>query len=331
MIIAGEEPDIIMITEVIPKAQVLPISPALIAISGYSLYLSFDPQQPRLGTSGIRGNCIFVKESLSSSEVDFPGSEFQEQVWVEIKLVGGDRLLIGCLYMSPSGPRLQNIGAFAALLEHVIQANPSHLLITGDFNMPEVDWVNNVVNASPGHPAHKFLCATQDAFLFQHVTRPTRYRRDQTANVLDLIFSNEEEMVQGLQYMPNLGKSDHVVLRFTFKCYAPCDNPEARRYNFHAGDYDALREHIRSVDWQVLQHLDTEEACGYLVEVLQGGTAMYLPSFDGKRAKKNIYMTASAMKQKKKKVQALAPIYQNCPSFQQAGGRSSVCTLQQST
>ena len=37
MYIAGDEPDIICITEVIPKAQILPIAPALLEIPGFIL------------------------------------------------------------------------------------------------------------------------------------------------------------------------------------------------------------------------------------------------------------------------------------------------------
>ena len=54
MQIAGAEPDIIMVTEVIPKAQVLPLSPALLlSIEGYGLFTNFEPSQPRLGVVGI--------------------------------------------------------------------------------------------------------------------------------------------------------------------------------------------------------------------------------------------------------------------------------------
>lgn len=53
MQIAGSEPDIMIITEVIPKAQTLPISPALLAITGYNMYVNFDLSQDNLGGSGI--------------------------------------------------------------------------------------------------------------------------------------------------------------------------------------------------------------------------------------------------------------------------------------
>ena len=70
-----------------------------------------------------------------------------------------------------------------------------HVLICGDFNQPGVDCHNE---ESPEHPEDKatlFLEAVRDAFLFQHVKQPTHYRGEQTPNILDLVMSNEEDMV----------------------------------------------------------------------------------------------------------------------------------------
>ena len=86
MNIAGAEPDIIMLTEIIPKAQVLPISLALLSVPGYALYLNFDPATHRLGTSGKRGVCIFVKNQLRASELKIQGANHVEHVWIELCL-----------------------------------------------------------------------------------------------------------------------------------------------------------------------------------------------------------------------------------------------------
>ena len=59
MTVANDEPDFILLTEVIPKAQVHPISLATINIPGYNLFLSFDPCANNLGSSGHRGVGIF--------------------------------------------------------------------------------------------------------------------------------------------------------------------------------------------------------------------------------------------------------------------------------
>lgn len=103
MAIAGDEPDVILITEVIPKAQVGPISSALLSVAGYSSYLNFDPSFSGLGASGTRGVAIYVKNTLHVLEASFQGSTLQEQLWIELSLFGNDKLLIGCVYRSPSG------------------------------------------------------------------------------------------------------------------------------------------------------------------------------------------------------------------------------------
>ena len=102
-LIAGDEPDLIMITEVIPKAQRHPIALALLDIPGYQLYLSFDPNCPNLGTSRTLGVGVFVASRLHAAEVVFEQCPFQEQLWVKLTLSGTDRLLVGCVYRSPSG------------------------------------------------------------------------------------------------------------------------------------------------------------------------------------------------------------------------------------
>ena len=48
----------------------------------------------------------------------------------------------------------------------------------------------------------------QECYLYQHVTEPTRCRENETPNLLDL--TSEEGMVQDLNYLSPLRKSDRV-------------------------------------------------------------------------------------------------------------------------
>ena len=59
-----ESYDIIMITEVIPKAQIKPIEAQLLHLESYDVYVNFDESATNLGDSGIRGVAIYVKEDL---------------------------------------------------------------------------------------------------------------------------------------------------------------------------------------------------------------------------------------------------------------------------
>ena len=63
MAIVGCEPDVIMVTEVVPKAQSLPIDNAVLTVSGLSLFTSFDPSTSNLETSPS----TFQSEALETS------------------------------------------------------------------------------------------------------------------------------------------------------------------------------------------------------------------------------------------------------------------------
>ena len=58
----------------------------------------------------------------------------------------------------------------------------------------------------------------RDAFLTQHIMEPTRYRVNQVQHLLDLIFTNEDEMVNNYDVKDPLGKSDHCLITFTCQC-----------------------------------------------------------------------------------------------------------------
>jgi hypothetical protein len=44
---------------------------------------------------------MYINKDLNVEEVKFE-SNFEESIWVNIKLNGKDKMLVGCLYKSPS-------------------------------------------------------------------------------------------------------------------------------------------------------------------------------------------------------------------------------------
>ena len=39
-------------------------------------------------------------------------------------------------------------------------------------------------------------------------------------STLDLIFTNEEHMVENIEFLSGLGKSDHLILEFDYTCFS---------------------------------------------------------------------------------------------------------------
>ena len=100
LLIASNEPDILVLTEVIPRRQVNTIEASQITLNGYVRHTNFEISDSNLGASGIRGTSIFVKEELKGRKVTMM-NEFDGHVWIELQLKNNDKLLCGCIYRSP--------------------------------------------------------------------------------------------------------------------------------------------------------------------------------------------------------------------------------------
>jgi len=72
-------PDIIIITEMLPKAPGAVVNSSLFALPGYTLYLNFDPDNYDPAISDICGVGNFVSRKLQSNQVFFNSSNFKGQ------------------------------------------------------------------------------------------------------------------------------------------------------------------------------------------------------------------------------------------------------------
>ena len=198
-----------------------------------------------------RGVAIYTKKSLNADAVKVE-TPFKESVWCKIQLQNHDSLILGCLYRSPNSND-DNNQALEDLLKNISNRQESHKLLLGDFNMPEINWESNTTTVGEDHKATKFVECIRDTFWFQHVKHPTRVRQGNEPSVLDLIFSNEENMVEKVNFLSSLGKSDHLVLTFNLVCYTIPDfkSEQKSKLNFFKGDYVSIREELNKIDWAV--------------------------------------------------------------------------------
>ena len=94
----------------------------------------------------------------------------------------------------------------------VKQRRTDHVVIFGNFNYPDIDFNCYRVFSGQGTAAEKFFRATQDLFLFQNVSDATRHRLDQESSTLDYVFTDEDGLIDEINYEAPIGKSDHVCL-----------------------------------------------------------------------------------------------------------------------
>ena len=238
------------------------------SLDGYSMFCS----DPSIG----RGCVLYIKASIPVIQIEFDNN-FQESIWCSINLTGSDKLLIGCIYRSPNS-NIENNKELLNLFLKAKDLNPSHTLIMGDFNLGEINWRMDNSHTNENHIASQFLECIRDCFLYQHVKENTRYRAGSEPSLLDLLLTNEENMINSVSYMPGLGKSDHLQLMFTFNCYTETSQTVYEKLNFFKGNYTGLSGELAHIDWlQLLTGVDLSASWEILTEKLSNLIETYIP------------------------------------------------------
>ena len=240
-------------------------------ILNYNLYTNIKDSQNGRGTG------LFIHNSLNSKESEFVFNKGHvEFVWAEVKLTETEILLVGIVYKSQKEKEndiLHDLFMSVSKLK-----NYTHLLIMGDFNYPDIDWENW---SSNDITSQKFIETVQDAYLFQHITKPTRHREGQSSNCLDLIFTNEEEMIQHIEITDPLGISDHCILLFDLltHVYTERNSLELKRFIYDKADFYGMAQELSKVDWKKeMIGLSVDEMMLFIENKLNLSMEKYIPS-----------------------------------------------------
>ena len=194
-------------------------------MNGYELFTKSDE----------RGIAVYVHKSLKSRLSKINDTvDFKENIWTDVGLHGSDKLLLGCIYRSPNSSD-ENNDKLCQRMSNIHDHKPPHVLILGDFNFPNLKCQEEQSTLTVTEA--RFLESTRDAVLYQHVMKPTRHRLHQTANILDIVFSNEEDMVNELEVRDPLGKSDHCK----YHCQTLHTEMSPEKYLYYKAYYEKMK------------------------------------------------------------------------------------------
>ena len=110
-------------------------------------------------------------------------------------------------------------------------------IVTGDFNCP-INWSDRTSDAQ----GKRLLDFTNEEYLTQWVDEPTRGN-----NILDLVFTSEDNLISKLKVGEKLGKSDHSIVRFNIDISFTKIEKTFARLNFRKADLSRLREQIKKI------------------------------------------------------------------------------------
>jgi hypothetical protein len=217
-VIDEQKPDIIIGTESHLKSHIFT---AEITPPGFVTY-----RKDRLiGRKG--GVFIMVSDRLIASECNITVSE-AELLWIEIHVQGCKPLIIGSFYRPPSSAP-SNLHALSDSIDEIQQKYKNAVVVIGgDFNLADIDWINRVVKPYAIEPSKCSLLLNicNDHFLDQSVKKPTRIV-DKARNILDLVLTTHSNFVEDCDVTG--GISDHLMPIFTLNLKPKYNKKQPRK------------------------------------------------------------------------------------------------------
>jgi len=275
------------------------ISDSELSISGYVLF-----RVDRQGGEATRGGgvMLYVKECFSPVEFR-PRSEFPEHVWCRVLDDRGRELLVGVCYRTTSE------GIFGCDENEMLRSLMRELrsrcvLLMGDFNYGGVEW--GEVGESRGASAEgvRFKECLEENFYVQHVGESTRGDR-----ILDLVISNEPELIGELEILDCLSSGDHNMIRWNAYFGSGGNEHGRRRFDYRKADFDQMRKELSGMDWDEFLGGNTNDSWVKFRNLLHELEKRYVPVKEdskGKWRKRSLWITQKAMRavENKRKVYA---------------------------
>ena len=98
-----------------------------------------------------------------------------------------------------------------------------------------------------------------------------------------MILTNNENTVSDIQYLPQIGLSDHICITFDSILCAKHTKIDIPRYAYHNGNYDKIIENLKSVHWQRELNSNIEDDWTRLNEFMEEQKEKYIPKSRHKR------------------------------------------------
>lgn len=212
----------------------------------------------------LRDNLIFRSFNLNFSR---RASIVHVDVFIDDKCV---RLIT--LYRPPN-VKVAECDDILDHLDNIISSCSHNVICVGDFNLSPT--------IQSRYDAYNTLF--DDHSLHQHVSQPTCGN-----NMLDLVLTDDKDLIGPITYNPPLSSSDHICILFQIRLVNLNMIPTIPRPNWGRTDFQSMKTTLATIDWEnaLSGFSDMDELystfCGIIIELF----GCYVPiSYDRKAVK----------------------------------------------
>ena len=185
------------------------------------------------------GVCIFLKKAVFKH---FTTNSFSYN-YGSIEVIGVDCTYdsqifsMVCIYRPPSSS-LYNDQMLCDKIK-LLSGQKQNLMIFGDFNFPNISWPNMQLHDND-----------ESSILFTDMILETSLAQ---LVILDLILTNDSNMLGDIKQCPPIGISDHCVIETSIQYHTPSE----RRYNirqFAKINFESLNSDLLDANWKRLHN-----------------------------------------------------------------------------
>ena len=206
---------------------------------GYTVY-----RRDRPDDVGWGGVFILVSSKFQSSQPErLQLRTSSEMLWVEIKVCGSKSLYV-CAFYKP--PKITQPGAFSDLEECLGKIpGDAHVWVTGDFNLPHIDWDSNSVRpyAYHGTLCQELLNLSSSWSLEQVVRGPTRITEN-CSSLTELFFTNNPSLINTSRVIPGISDHEAVFVESSLRPFFQ-KTPNRETYVYKKANFQAIRDSLR--------------------------------------------------------------------------------------
>ena len=150
------------------------------------------------------------------------------------------------------------------------------IILAGDFNFPKASWKAGIGKVNPDNASNRrslqlLLDVATDLNLLQKVSEGTRKTRSGGQNILELIFTNNHELISNMYIQPSELTDHNYIICETSNTLNVNDNKSTQNheannetnlstFNYETADWESIKGNLRMIKWsEVLEECKTSE------------------------------------------------------------------------
>ena len=286
LMLKNKDIDILGITESWAHKE---IEDAELSIEGYTMFRKDRDSNEKTRGGGV---ILYCRDELGAVRELEDEENKSETIWSKFLDKDGDDIYVGLAYRSPTASQEET----KSLFEQISHYSNHRTIVMGDFNYGDINWEEK----ESGPQGKEFLELVQDCFLYQNVTLPTR-----GSNILDLVLSTEQNMIEEVEVECPVSNSDHNVLLFKMICKTEWVKKRMKNYRYDKGDYISINTELNAINWEEnYYNIGVEEMWTFFQQRLMEMREKYVPESVPRKRELPKWMTKSINKGIKKRNKA---------------------------